>query len=37
VPRTSAERIEADELIAYDRRLCEAGLERGLAVVSPAA
>ena len=31
----SALRIEADELLAYDRRLTAAGAERGLAVASP--
>lgn len=31
----SALRIEADELLAYDRRLTEAAAERGLAVASP--
>ncbi len=33
----SALRIEADELVAYDRRLIEAAAERGLAVSSPGA
>ncbi len=33
----SALRIEADELLAYDRRLIAAAVERGLAVSSPAA
>ena len=33
----SALRIEADELVAYDRRLLEAAAERGLAVSSPGA
>lgn len=33
----SALRIEADELVAYDRRLIAAAVERGLAVSSPAA
>lgn len=33
----SAVRIEADELIAYDRRLVEAGARSGLAVASPGA
>jgi uncharacterized protein len=31
----SALRIEADELLTYDRRLTEAAAERGLAVASP--
>jgi hypothetical protein len=31
----SALRIEADELVAYDRSLAAAGAERGLAVASP--
>lgn len=31
----SALRIEADELLAYDRRLLAAGAEKGLEVVSP--
>jgi uncharacterized protein len=31
----SALRIEADELVAYDRRLTAAAAERGLAVSSP--
>jgi uncharacterized protein len=31
----SALRIEADELLAYDRRLTEAAAEQGLAVASP--
>lgn len=31
----SAVRIEADELVAYDRRLVAAAAERGLAVSSP--
>jgi uncharacterized protein len=33
----SALRIEADELIAYDRRLTAVAAERGLAVASPGA
>lgn len=33
----SAVRIEADELVAYDRRLVAAAAERGLAVSSPGA
>lgn len=33
----SALRIEADELVAYDRRLLAAAAERGLAVSSPGA
>lgn len=33
----SALRIEADELLAYDRRLLTAAAERGLAVSSPGA
>ncbi len=33
----SALRVEADELVAYDRRLIAAAAERGLAVSSPAA
>jgi predicted nucleic acid-binding protein len=33
----SALRIEADELVAYDRRLVGAAAERGLAVSSPGA
>lgn len=33
----TAMRIEADELIAYDRRLLAAAAEHGLAVASPAA
>jgi predicted nucleic acid-binding protein len=33
----SALRVEADELVAYDRRLAEAGAERGLVVASPGA
>jgi uncharacterized protein len=32
----SALRIEADELLAYDRRLLAAASEHGLAVSSPA-
>jgi len=31
----SALRIEADELLAYDRRLAAAGAEQGLEVLSP--
>lgn len=31
----SALHIEADELVAYDRRLTDAAVERGLAVASP--
>lgn len=31
----SALRIEADELLAYDRRLLAAGTEQGLTVASP--
>lgn len=31
----SAVRIEADELLAYDRRLAAAGVEQGLEVASP--
>lgn len=31
----SAVRIQADELVAYDRRLAAAAAERGLAVASP--
>lgn len=31
----SAVRIEADELVAYDRRLSAAAADRGLAVASP--
>ena len=33
----SALRIEADELVAYDRRLLAAGADRGLATASPGA
>lgn len=33
----SAMRIDADELLAYDRRLVEAAAERGIPVVSPGA
>lgn len=33
----SALRIEADELLAYDRRLATAGAERGLDALSPGA
>ena len=33
----SALRIEADELVAYDRRLCQAAEGRRLTVVSPGA
>jgi predicted nucleic acid-binding protein len=31
----SAVRVQADELVAYDRRLAAAAAERGLAVASP--
>lgn len=34
---SSALRVEADELVAYDRRLLEAAAERGLSVSSPGA
>jgi uncharacterized protein len=33
----SALRVEADELVAYDRRLAAAAVERGLVVASPGA